>query len=320
MRKPYALMVLGLLLILSACTRPAPPVPVLDPTEVPQTGGETPTGQAPTSEQPSTDPYPAPETLTPPPTSTPFPTSVAAEPTATQVPPTQGAAATTTSAPPTTAATNTPGPTATPTLPPFNPKASLGSPTFRDPMGPTSNINWSSDGVLPDTDNIELELEDDQLLVTGRNIQFDTWWFSWPTMDDFFIQMEVETDQCSGRDAYGLILRGPPKGTGDAWGYIVALSCDGQYLVRRVDSANPYLWVDLVPWTSNVNIKTGSDKTNSLGVEMVGGRIRVYANQFQIAQINDSSYDEGRYGVYINAGQTVNFTYRVEEISYWDLN
>jgi hypothetical protein len=249
------------------------------------------------------------------PTATPLPTQPqatqpagTAEPTATQVP------ATATAVP-----TNTPVASPTATLPPFNAKASLGNPDFRDPMGSSSDINWARDGEMPDSDNLRLKLEDNQLIVIGRRPYFDTWWFSWPFLEDFFMQMDIETVTCSGKDAYGLILRGPARDTGDTWGYIVAFSCDGHYRVRRVDSANPYAFVDLVPWTANVNIKTGSNQENRLGVEVDGRKITIYANNFQIAELTDSEYSEGRFGIFVMSGPTVNFKYFVNEVAYWEL-
>lgn len=313
--RPLILLAIGLLLLTAACTRPAPATPAPEPTEVPPTQEES-------------GPYPPPVTLTPPPTETPLPTSHPEEPTATpaatEPPPTQPVTPggpTPTPVPPTNtpAATDTPTATPTATLPPFNAKASLGDPDFRDPMGQSSDINWARDGEMPDTDNIRLKLEDGQLVVIGRKILFDTWWFSWPFLQDFFIQMDVETDTCSGKDAYGLILRGPARDTGDTWGYIVAFSCDGSYMVRRVDSANPYTAVDLIPWTSNVNILPGPNQSNRLGVEVDGDTLTIFANNYQIAQLTDSKYREGRIGVYVQAANTVNFTYRVNEIAYWEL-
>jgi hypothetical protein len=184
-----------------------------------------------------------------------------------------------------------------------------------------SEINWKGEtGDLPDTDNLKLALEDDALEVTGKNLFFDTWWFSWPVLEDFFLEMDVTTGACSGRDAYGVILRGPLRGTGNTWGYIVSFSCDGSVLVRRVDDAFPYTAVDLVPWTSNVNINAGAQKSNTLGIEANGDTLTIYANNLQIAKIVDAKYGEGRYGVFVSPAQTANFTYEVDEIRYWDLD
>jgi len=47
--------------------------------------------------------------------------------------------------------------------------------------------------------------------------------------------------------------------------------------------------------------------------------IGVYANGYQIAEIFDSKYTFGRYGVFVSPETTVNYTYRVVQMSYWDL-
>jgi hypothetical protein len=318
MRKTYVILLIFTLL-LAACVRPAPATTPAATTAAP---GDSQAG-----------PYPV-VTLTPPPTNTPLPTSPPEEPTSappeqataapTEPPATPGDVVTATEAPAataTTAPTQTPAASPTATLPPFDPSAALGPPDFRDPMKQFSEINWEGEtGSLPDTDNIKLVLDGERLEVTGKKQFFDTWWFSWPVLDDFFLEMDVTTGNCSGRDAYGVILRGPLRGTGNTWGYIVSFSCDGSLLVRRVDDADPYTVVDLIPWTANTNIKAGSQKTNTLGIEANGDTLTIYANNFQIATIVDTRYADGRYGVFVSAAQTASFTYEVDEIRYWDLD
>ena len=311
MRKNILPLLILLALLAAACNRPAPASPTTTATEV--------------SIEAATQPYPAPITLTPPPTNTAAPTNPPVQPTNTQPPPTQppasGPTATQAQAQATTAATNTPGPTATPTGPAFNPYSSLGQPTFQDPMtSPSSEKNWERDGELPDDDVIQLAFEDGFMEVTGRKMLFQTWWFTWPFLENFFIAMDANTGQCSGRDAYGLIMRGPPRDTGDAWGYIVAFTCDGRYMVQRLDSFKPFTAAELVPWTAAASINTGSNQINRISVEADGSTLTIYANNFQVAQVTDSKFSEGRYGVWVMAGDTVNYTYLVDQISYWDLS
>ena len=74
-----------------------------------------------------------------------------------------------------------------------------------------------------------------------------------------------------------------------------------------------------LPWTPNANIKTGSSQENRLGVEVDGRTITIYANNFQIAQLTDSEYSEGRFGIFVQSGPTVNFKYFVNEVAYWEL-
>ena len=319
MRKTYVILLIFTLL-LAACVRPAPATTPAATTAAP---GDSQAG-----------PYPV-VTLTPPPTNTPLPTSPPEEPTSASPEAGYRGADRASRDPrgrrnreqkclPLLPQRPPPKPRPRPRLPPcrlLTPSAALGPPDFRDPMKQFSEINWEGEtGTLPDTDNLKLALDGERLEVTGKKLFFDTWWFSWPVLEDFFLEMDVTTGNCSGRDAYGVILRGPLRGTGNTWGYIVSFSCDGSVLVRRVDDADPYTVVDLVPWTANTNIKAGSQKTNTLGVEANGDTLTIYANNFQIATIVDTRYGDGRYGVFVSAAQTASFTYEVDEIRYWDLD
>ncbi len=304
MKKVLATLLFGFLLV--GCQRPASvaPTATIAPIALPTS---TPTELPPTL---------APELTVVPPTETPEgePTATAelqdtALPTVTQAPATA-----------TTAPTNTPGPTSTPAGPQIDPVSLWGSPAFNDPMTVSSQPNWvGQDGTLPDTLNIRLELKDDQLYVTGKRIGFSTWWFSWPFLDSAYVEMFVRTESCSGKDAYGLILRGPTRGAVKTHGYIVAFSCDGNYLLRRLDGTNPYQATDLIGWTPSVAIRSGSNQENRVGVLMDGSTFTIYGNRFEIARFTDSTYAQGRYGVFVAPSQTAGLTYRVEEINYWGL-
>ncbi len=131
--------------------------------------------------------------------------------------------------------------------------------------------------------------------------------------------MLARTDACSGKDAYGLILRGPTRGAPKTHGYIAAFSCDGSYLLRRVDSTDPYTAVDLIGWTQTNALKAGPNQENLVGVQMDGSTLALYANRFKVAEFSDPSYSEGRYGVFVSPALTQNLTYRVEEITYWEI-
>ncbi len=268
-------------------------------------------------------------TLTPPPSETPLPTVQALPATATQPPgqdaypppPTETPAKQATEPQPqaTSAPSSTPASTPTITPTPFDSRGSLGAPSYVDPMDASSFGNWSRDGVLPDTGNIRLALNGGNLLVTGKNQFFDTWWFSWPSLRNFHLEMTVETEQCSGKDTYGVIFRGPPRDFGDTFGYVAVFSCDGEYQLRRVVSADPYTSFNLTAWTKSDNIRSGPNQTNVLGVMADGAKISLFANGFLLAQIEDDNYRQGRYGVFVSAGPTAGFTYLVDEIAYWNL-
>jgi hypothetical protein len=187
-------------------------------------------------------------------------------------------------------------------------------------MDADSLQNWAgTGGLLPDTENIRLALADGFLTVTGKQLLFDTWWFSWPTVTDFFLEMTVRLGTCSGLDSYGVIFRGPPRGVTPAHGYIAAFSCDGRYQLRRVDTTNPYTFVDLVGWTPNTAIRSGSNQTNVLGVRAVGSTLTIYANGYRLTEITDTRFAEGRYGVFVRSGETAVLTYSVDQIVHWVL-
>ncbi len=131
--------------------------------------------------------------------------------------------------------------------------------------------------------------------------------------------MDVETETCAGKDAYGVILRGPLRGTGFTYGYVVVFSCDGSYQVKRIDGTDPYQEVTLIDWTESRHIAAGSNQTNRLGVRAVGRKLVIYANDKKVDQVVDSNYTEGRYGVFVSANLTPNFTFRVDEMAYWEL-
>ncbi len=217
-------------------------------------------------------------------------------------------------------ATKTLTPTAT--EPPFDPYLDLGPPTWSDPMLTSSVINWVGEsGLLPNTDYIRLLLQEDQLFVTGKVPYFGTQWFTWPQVGSVYLEMTVETDQCSGKDAYGLTFYGPPHGSapGSGYGYVIMFSCDGMYLARRIDNMNPYTYVELIDWQESEHIASSSNQRNVMGIRAEHGAVYIYANGFKIGEFTDSHYLYGRYGVFVQAGPTPFFTYRVQEISYWDL-
>jgi len=135
-----------------------------------------------------------------------------------------------------------------------------------------------------------------------------------------FLQMTVRTDNCSGKQAYGFIVRGPQTTGAGARGYIVAFSCDGHYRLDRLDSTAPYTKTELIGWTENDYIRRGSQETNTIGIRLIGDVITLYANQFEIDEIEDGNFAGGRFGLYVNAATTADYTYRIDELWYWRLD
>ena len=184
------------------------------------------------------------------------------------------------------------------------------------------NINdWVNpvSGLLPNTNYIKIVESDAKFYVTGKLTGFSTWYFTWHELTDFYLQSTFDSGSCSGKDAYGLIVRGPEHLAGVSYGYVVAFSCDGQYYIFRLDGANPYTTKDLVTWSKSDYILAGANKQNVLGIKAIGNTLTIYANGHQIADVFDNKYDFGRYGVFVNPDVTANYTYQVVQMSFWDL-
>jgi hypothetical protein len=215
------------------------------------------------------------------------------------------------------------GPTAniTPVPGGFDPVATYGTPTYTDPMTGENINDWvnPTTGLLPDTKYIKITETNQKFYVTGKQAGWSTWYFTWHELDDFYLESIFNSGNCSSKDAYGLIVRGPEHQAGVSYGYVVSFSCDGQLWVFRLDSANPFTTKDLVSWTHSDYISAGANVQNVMGIKAVGNKLTIYANGHQIAEVTDDTYKEGRYGVFVSPERTTNYAYQVVKMSYWDL-
>ncbi|MBI3159700.1 MAG: hypothetical protein HYZ26_08905 [Chloroflexi bacterium] len=312
-------------LALAACTRSAPiaeptPLgadPLADLLEAPTAILLQASSTSLTSGTFDPDATPTPFIITP---TSPF--SPTPEPTETPEPEaaTQAAAASATQQ---AAPTGTRPPAPTRSDPPFDPLLAFGGPRMDRKFLSVDNWEDRATGRLPDNANIRLTLDaGGNLSVTGKNEQFDTWWFSWPYLGELYVEVEVRTGEtCKGQSSYGLILYGPEAGASPAGahGYIVAFACDGTFLLRRLNSSNPYSADALFAFEEDDLIRPGPDQTNRLGVRLEDGQISIYANGYLVATTYEDTFTEGRFGLYVNAGETENFTYTVTDFNLWDL-
>ena len=301
---------LSLILMLAACNLPAPATPAtqdvsaaytqaaqtiiaqltqLAGTQAPATplppppGGESTESPAPA--------LPATETASPSPEASPTPT-----------------------APPESSATPEPSTTPTaapsPTSPPTDPRASLGDPDFRD------QFNGGGDWYLYEDKDASFYVSDGRLGMTHFDADsFDRWIISWPNLDDFYLEMNADTRDCSGLDRYGMIFR-VQEVSQDFVGYLFGISCDGRYSLRLWDAKK---FTILVDWTASDKLLSGARQTNRIGVLADGRRLSLYANGHLLKEVQDDTYLDGRFGVFMAAKSTAGYSARVDEIAYWEL-
>ena len=214
-----------------------------------------------------------------------------------------------------------PTPNVTPVAGVFDPLVTYGKPTFDDPMTGDNINDWvnPSTGLLPDTKYIKIDEKNEKFYVTAKEAGFNTWYFTWRELQDFYLQSAFNSGKCTAKDAYGLIIRGPEHLAGVSHGYVVAFSCDGSLWVFRLDSASPYTAKDLVSWTPSQYIVAGENKENVMGIQAIGDTLTIYANGHQVAQITDDKYAFGRFGLFASPELTANYTYQVVHMLYWDL-
>ncbi len=185
----------------------------------------------------------------------------------------------------------------------------LGNPDWRDNFD--GGVYW----YLLDTDNTLFEMEDGHLIMTSSETGgADEWGLSnQPSMEDYYLELTFKTGEtCSGLDRYGVLVRAEKP----TEGYVFGFSCDGRYRLYAWDGEN---YTGLQEWKSSAHILAGPNQTNKLGIWLEGDTIRLYANGKLLAELEDDSFSEGRFGVFISSAQTKDLVIYVEEAAYWNL-
>lgn len=317
MKRLAPVLIILILLTLAACNLRAP-------------GGEAPTAIAPETNavEPEIDQTAATST------STPLPNFTNTLPPPTEVPPTE--------APPTVerptetpfAATQAFQPvedqsTATPSQPDasphsilaFDPYVTYGEPTYENPMTVPLYWEWeqAETDTMPNNRNIRLQFKDGNLYVTGKRKNFSTWWFSGHFLRDAYIEMIYDTEHCTGADTYGMIVRGSPHKAGVSYGYVVSFTCNGDFLMFRLDDADPWYIEELEEAEKVDAINTGPSEENVIGVRTEGDQLTIYINGVKIATVEDDHFEKGRVGVFVRASTKTPYTYRVKNFAYWNI-
>jgi hypothetical protein len=186
----------------------------------------------------------------------------------------------------------------------------LGAPSWNDSFDDAAAWNQFDDAYG------HMYISDGRLTYISRQV-YPTWFASYPTLDDFYMEAIISTGgTCTGMDNYGLMVR--TKSSGDSGiydtGYLFGFSCDGKFSIRRWDDPSTKMLVD---WQASDAITPGPNVTNHLGVALDGSVLRIYANGVLLAEVTDSKYPEGRFGPYIAGLETPGFTIYVEQLAYW---
>jgi hypothetical protein len=158
-----------------------------------------------------------------------------------------------------------------------------------------------------------MRLTDGKLEMIALNAdKWDSWMLSWPDIRDFYLEVTARPGECNGLDRYGLLARAPDA----SQGYLFGFSCDGQYSLRIWDGKKFSVLVD---WTPSEFIIKGSNQTNRLGFMAEGDRLALYANGNLLSEVQDDTYEQGAFGVFVGAVNTDDFKLEISQVAYWDI-
>lgn len=218
-------------------------------------------------------------------------------------------------------ATVTPSPTATstitptPTVSPDDPKLTLGNPDFwfnsassGDPFGVVGDPY--EDSAVTISNQVSGLVFESHAINLGKR-----WRLTSPTPTNFYLEGTFKVIKCDSKDNYGLVMRVPTYN--DSLGYYVGLSCDGHYIVDRLDAGGN--GINLIGWTPDIHIQTGPDKINRLGVMVANDQFKIYINDSLVTQFADSVIpNKGHVGAYVSARGNANFTVILQELMEWN--
>jgi hypothetical protein len=191
---------------------------------------------------------------------------------------------------------------------PDNPKINLGAPTFQDKFN--NSANWP----IYDDEHVKMTIQDGALEMTALKAgKWESWMVTWHSAKDFYLEADVKTGECQGRDRYGVMARAAANAS---QGYFFGFTCDGKYSLRIWDGKH---FTSLIDWTSNPNIHAGNNQENRLGLKMNGSQISMYANGTLLKEMQNDEFEQGTFGVFIGAAETDDFTIQFLEIAYWEL-
>ena len=204
--------------------------------------------------------------------------------------------------------------TPTPTTSPDDPKLTLGSPDFwfnaassGDPFGVV--------GKPYDDNAITISNQVGGLSFVSKKINGGKRWrLTAPTPTDFYLEGTFKVGACAGHDNYGLVMRVPTYN--DSLGYFIGISCDGNYIVDRLDlNGNGE---NIISWTPDSNIKTGENQVNRIGIKLIKDNFKLYINGAFVREFTDSTIPtKGHVGVYISARDNPDFAVVLQELMEW---
>jgi hypothetical protein len=208
--------------------------------------------------------------------------------------------------------TPTQEPSLTPTILPQG--IPTGSPTWIDTFVDGTRFGLNAEGY--DDGQTKIIVSDGSLTMTSISaIGWRGWRLTSQKPANYYLQANFQTNECAGSDQYGLVVQSPDFDSG--FGYYFGLTCDGRYAFQKWEDSG---LSNLQGWTNDQNIVAGANQNNTIGILKSGNQYNLYINNISIGKIDDEKFSSpGYFGLYIAGVNTPNFSFQLNEISYWDL-
>lgn len=204
--------------------------------------------------------------------------------------------------------TPTPTPTLAPTLEPTpDMRPGLGEAIYEDDFSDRSR--WAT-GVTDDgsiaygVNEITLAISKPQktLQTQPQGVQ----------LDDFYLEITANPSLCSENDIYGILFR-----VNSRYDYYrLLVSCAGKVRIERVRQATTSVLQD---WVFAGKIPPGAPLMVHLGLWVSGSSIRLFAEDFFLFEVEDSSFVSGSIGLYARSGGTTPLTVNFRNLAIYEL-
>jgi hypothetical protein len=213
-------------------------------------------------------------------------------------------------------ATNTPTATSTVTETPTytqdlsDPAIQLGNPTWtQDFSGNSSPWDYESEQASFSTSGGYLNL-------TARvNPNWHSWYFSSPRLKNAYVEATITLTNCSGRDRFGLAVRGSSD---FQQFYFLSITCDGQWGFFRM--APEVEIITLQGYQNADPLSEGTGLPHRVGIWMDGPDFTIYIDGQEMGAVSDTTLaNEGFTGFLIAYANISGFTVKVDQLQYWNL-
>ena len=143
--------------------------------------------------------------------------------------------------------------------------------------------------------------------VTTSNLV--AWGLANRDVSDFRLEVDAAQEAGPNNNGYGILFRFQDRNNF----YRFDISGDGFFLLSKFHNGE---WVTLVPWTASSAINVGQ-ASNRLMVEAVGSRIRIFANDTLLAEVEDDTFSHGNFGFFASTFSEPNLTISYDDIKLW---